>query len=273
MRDERDRRGGAVKVLVVGDVVGKPGRQALAGSMERLRETFHVALCIVNGENAAGGAGITPAVVDELFAAGAGAVTTGDHVWDQREIYPRLAEEPRLLRPANYPGDAPGRGSVVVEARGGAKIGVLNLAGRVFMGAAECPFRTADAEIARLHRQTRCVFVDFHAEATSEKIALGRYLDGRATAVVGTHTHVQTADETILPGGTAYITDVGMCGPHDSVLGREVDPVVRRFVTGMPQRFPVARGDVVLCGVVVEFDEMTGRAGAVERVRWPVESA
>lgn len=260
-----------MNVLVVGDVVGKPGRQALAGLMNHVRASYDLALCIVNGENAAGGAGITPAIVDELLAAGAAVVTTGDHVWDKREIYPRLAEDPRLLRPANYPSDAPGHGSVVVEASGGVRIGVINLVGRVFMGPSECPFRAADAELARLQRQTQCVFVDFHAEATSEKIALGRHLDGRATAVVGTHTHVQTADETVLPGGTAYITDLGMCGPHESILGRETDAVVRRFITGMPQKFPVARGGVALCGLVVGFDEATGRAGSAERVRLPFE--
>jgi len=262
-----------VNILFIGDVVGKPGRQAVAGLVPKLRRDRPLDLVIANGENSAHGAGITQSTAEELFKAGVDVITTGDHVWDQKGSESYIANAERVLRPLNMSAAAPGRGSVVLNVDDKTAVAVVNLIGRVFMPASDCPFRAAEAEVARLRKQTSVIIVDLHAEATSEKIAMGRFLDGKVSVVVGTHTHVQTSDEQILPGGTAYLTDAGMCGPHDSVLGREVEPVVRRFVTQMPQKLEVATGKVELCGLIVEIDEDSGKARRLERVRIPYDSS
>lgn len=255
-----------VKILAIGDVVGKPGRMAVAGLLPKLARERGVDFVVVNGENAAGGSGLTPAVVEELLGAGADAITSGDHIWKNRDVLEVIGSEPRLLRPANYPPACPGRGWGVLRTGRGDAIGVINLMGRVFMGESDCPFRTADTAVAELKRLTGVIVVDFHAEATSEKIALSRYLDGRVSAVVGTHTHVQTADERIMRGGTAAISDLGMTGAHDSIIGVEEAPVIRRFLTGQPVRFAVATHDVRLSGAVIDIDEQTGKAISIERI-------
>lgn len=257
---------GRFRILFLGDVVGEPGRKAVLFALKRLKEELSIDFAIVNGENSAGGRGITPRISIGLLRAGAAVVTTGDHVWDQSEIVDYIATEPRLLRPLNYPAGAPGQGSIVLESEK-TKVAVVNVQGRTFMNTAlENPFIAMDEEIERLRQETPVIFVDVHAETTSEKIAMGRFLDGRVSAVVGTHTHVQTADEQIFPGGTAFLCDAGMCGPDESILGRMIDPIVHRFRSNMPQRFPVARGDVRLCGVWVEIDPTTGKATHIERV-------
>ena len=258
-----------MRILFLGDVVGEPGRKAVMTHLKRLREENRVDFVIVNGENAAAGKGITPKICIDLLRAGAAVITTGDHVWDQQEIVAHFPTEPRLLRPINFPPGTPGAGSVVLPTDFG-PVAVINALGRTFLQpATENPFLLVEAEIARLHAEgVRVIVVDFHAEATSEKIAMGWHLDGKASLVVGTHTHVQTADERVLPRGTAYLTDAGMCGPIDSVLGRRWEPVVERFKTSLPCRFPVASGAVALCGVIAEIDTETGRAVAVERFRY-----
>jgi metallophosphoesterase (TIGR00282 family) len=260
-----------MRILFIGDVVGKPGRRAVATLVPKLREERAIDFVIANGENSAHGAGLTASTVDALLSSGVEVITTGDHVWDQKEIYEVIDREPRLLRPLNFSPSAPGRGSTVVQRDGEPAVGVINLIGRVFMPNNDCPFRAAEAEVARMRKQTNVIIVDLHAEATSEKIAMGRFLDGKVSAVVGTHTHVATADEHILPKGTAYISDVGMCGPHDSVLGRDVEAVLKRFLTQMPQKMEVAEQDVALCGVLVEVDENSGRARSIERIRIPCD--
>lgn len=260
-----------MRILFIGDVVGKPGRRAVATLVPRLQEERNIDFVIANGENSAHGAGLTASTVDALLASGVEVITSGDHVWDQKEVYEVIEHEPRLLRPLNFPSSAPGRGSTVVQRDGLPPVGVINLIGRVFMPNTDCPFRAAEAEVARLRKQTNIILVDLHAEATSEKIAMGRFLDGKVSIVVGTHTHVATADEQILPKGTAYISDVGMCGPHDSVLGRDVDAVLRRFLTQLPQKMEVAEGDVALCGVIVDVDENSGLARSIERIRVPCD--
>lgn len=256
-----------IKILFLGDVVGEPGRKAVLGRLASLREEEQVDFVVVNGENAAGGRGITPKIAIDLLRAGAAVITTGDHVWDQRDIVDYFPTEPRLLRPINYPASAAGTGSVILESAK-AKVGVINAQGRIFMNPPlEDPFAAVDRAVEEMAAEgVKVILVDFHAEATSEKIAFGRALDGKVSAVFGTHTHVQTADERIFPGGTAYLTDAGMCGPDDSVLGREVDSVVWRFRHGMPTRFPVAKGPVRLCGAVVEVETETGRATTVRRI-------
>ncbi len=259
-------------ILFAGDVVGEPGRQAIRGLLPKLREQHQADFCVVNGENSAGGAGFTAKTFQELREAGADVVTSGDHVWDHKEVM-QIIDDPRLLRPANYPAKASGHGSIVVEGPNGIKLAVLNLIGRTFMKSNECPFQTADLEVARLRAETPIIFVDMHAETTSEKIAMGRYLDGRVSAVVGTHTHVQTADEQIFPGGTAFLCDAGMTGPHESILGREIQPIVQRFLTQMPQRFEVAKGDVRLKGVLLRIDAATGRATEIQRLNVPLEGS
>ena len=258
-----------MNILFIGDIVGKPGRQAVAALLPKLKREYQLDCVIANGENAAHGAGVTTATVKELLAAGVDVITTGDHVWDQKGFEQDIENLPQVVRPLNIAPSAPGRGSVVINIGDKARVGVLNLLGRTFMPNNDCPFRAAHSEVAKLRRQTNIIIVDIHAEATSEKIALGRYLDGQVSLVVGTHTHVQTADEQILPKGTAYLSDAGMCGPHDSVLGRDVDAVIRRFVSGMPQRLEVATGKIELCGVVMEVDEETGLAQKIDRVRMP----
>ena len=255
-----------MKILFIGDIVGEPGRRAVKQLVPQLRRAHDLDLVIANGENSAGGSGITPGTAKEIFSAGVDAITSGDHLWDQKEVMELLASEPRFVRPANYPAGTPGQGSFLIERPGKPSVGVLNLQGRVFMGDLENPFAVAQLEVARLREKTRLIFVDMHAEATSEKIALARMLDGRVSAIVGTHTHVQTADEQILPGGTAFLCDAGFTGPHDSVLGREWEPVIQRFLTNMPQRFPVASGRTLLQGAIIEIDDFTGRATRIQRV-------
>ena len=255
-----------LRLLFIGDIVGEPGRKAVRASVPGLRESLGLHGVVANGENSAGGKGITPGIAKELFAAGVDAITCGDHLYDAKEVSELLANEPRFVRPLNLPAETPGNGSTIVQLPCGVPLAVMNLQGRVFMPPNDCPFAVARREAERLRATTPVIFVDFHAEATSEKIAMGWWLAGKVSAVIGTHTHVQTADEQILPGGTAYLTDAGFTGGHASVIGREVEPVLRRFVTGMPQRFDVARGDVRLKGAVVEIESATGQAVAIRRV-------
>ncbi|HEY3247659.1 MAG TPA: TIGR00282 family metallophosphoesterase [bacterium] len=255
-----------MRILVVGDIHGKPGRRILRAVVPRLRKAHGAAIVIANGENAAGGAGITRDVIAEILDSGVDAVTGGNHTWHNREAYEVLDAEPRLLRPANYPAGAPGRGAAVIEANG-ARVGVLNLQGRIFMQSLDDPFQIARVEAERLRAETPVVIVDFHAEATSEKIALGWYLDGRVSAVIGTHTHVQTADERVLPEGTAYISDVGMTGPRDGVIGMEREGIIERFLTQLPVRFTVAAGVAQLNAVALDVDEATGRARGITRIQ------
>ena len=255
-----------MKILVIGDVVGETGRNIIRDVLPSLKEDENIDFVIANGENSAGGSGITPKITQELFAYGVNVITTGDHIWDRKEVLQFIDREPKLLRPANYPEGVPGQGSVVVTTLNKAKIGVINLVGRIFMKPLECPFRTAEEEIKEISQTTKVIVVDMHAEATSEKIALGYFLDGKVSAVIGTHTHVQTADEKILPLGTAYITDIGMSGSSISVLGREVEPVIKRFLTGMPARFGVARENPALSGVIIEINPETGKATKIQRI-------
>ncbi len=260
-----------MKILVVGDIVGSPGRRVFAQVVARLRREKKVDIVIANGENSAAGRGITPALAEELFAAGADALTLGDHTWDQKDIAAFLNHDKRIVRPANFEPGCPGRGWTTIRTEAGA-VTVVSLIGRVFMPPHGSPFRAADEILNHKTDLAPVVVVDMHAEATSEKIALGRYLDGRVSAVVGTHTHVQTADETILPGGTAYITDLGMTGPKDSVLGRSVEPILQRFLTGMPVKFDIATDWVQLEGVLIDVDASSGRARKITRVQLPIES-
>ena len=252
-----------MKLLFVGDIVGRPGRDLLRLGLGPLVACHAIDLVIVNGENSAGGNGITREIGDSLFAQGVDVITSGNHIWDKREVFDYIKIEPRLLRPANYP-DAPGRGSYVTRTQGGRSVGVLNVMGRVHLANIDDPFQTAKREIAVMRERTSIIFVDFHAEATSEKIAMGWFLDGTVTAMVGTHTHVQTADARVLPGGTAYLTDVGMTGPHDGVIGVEKEPVIQRFLTGLPTRFETASGDPRLHAAVVDADENTGKARRID---------
>ena len=256
-----------IRILFLGDIVGEPGRKAVIARLAALKEQESIDFIVVNGENAAGGRGITSKISIDLLRAGAAVITTGDHVWDQREIVDYFPTEPRLLRPVNYPKGAPGSGSVVLDTPKG-KIGVINAQGRVFMNPPlESPLEGVEKAVESMRDEgVRVIMVDFHAEATSEKIAMGRAMDGKVSLVVGTHTHVQTSDEQIFPGGTAYLTDAGMCGPAESVLGREIASVVWRLRTGMPTRFPVAKGPVRICGVIVGVDEQSGKAMEVKRV-------
>jgi metallophosphoesterase (TIGR00282 family) len=255
-----------VKLLFIGDIVGQPGRNAVKTLLPKLREQHQLDFVIANGENSAGGSGITPKIAEEIFSAGADVITSGDHLWDQKEVMELLATEKRFLRPMNYPTDVPGHGSGIFTA-GKHSIAVLNLQGRTFMQPQlENPFTLGLDEVKKLRAQAKIIFVDFHAEATSEKIAFGRMLDGQVSAVVGTHTHVQTADEQIFPGGTAYLSDAGFTGPQESVLGREIEPVIKRFLTSMPQRFEVAKERVMLHGAIIEIDENSGKAIKILRL-------
>jgi metallophosphoesterase (TIGR00282 family) len=255
-----------MKILFIGDIFGRPGREIVRSALPALVDLHQVDFVIANGENAAGGSGITREVGDAILGYGVDLLTSGNHVWDKKEAVPYIGAETRLLRPANYPAGAPGRGSLLRRTRNGRPVGVVNVMGRVFMQPLDDPFAAALREIDALARATRVIIVDFHAEATSEKVAMGWHLDGRVTAMIGTHTHVQTADERILPGGTAVITDVGMTGPHDSIIGTEVQPALARFLTGLPTRFEPASGNPRLHGVIVTADEQTGRALAIERL-------
>jgi hypothetical protein len=258
-----------VKILFVGDVIGKPGRKALARLLPRLVDERGADYVIVNIENLAGGFGVTPEVFAELADLPIHCYTSGNHVWDKKEAAELLAREPRLLRPANYPDGNPGSGVYVGETASGERVATLHLEGQVFLKNVESPFRTADRLLAALPEDVKTVFVDFHAEATSEKQALGLYLDGRASAVVGTHTHVPTADERILPGGTAFLTDAGMTGPYEGVIGFKAERVLQRFLLQTPVGFEVAKRDVRLAGAVVDVDPATGRARAIERLLVP----
>jgi metallophosphoesterase (TIGR00282 family) len=254
-----------MNLLFIGDIVGQPGRRAVKELLPRLRDEHRVDLVIANGENAAGGSGITVKTAEEIFGAGVDVITCGDHLWDQKEVTELLETEKRFVRPANYPTGTPGQGSLVFQRAGLPPVGVLNLQGRTFMAALENPFHCALAEVEGLRQRTPIIFVDFHAEASSEKVALARMLDGKVSAVVGTHTHVQTADEQIFPSGTAFLCDAGFTGPHESVIGREIEPVIRRFLTNMPQKFDVAKERVLLQGVLLSIDE-TGKTTSIRRI-------
>lgn len=258
-----------MKVLFIGDIMGEPGRRAIARTLHKVVAQHAVDLVIGNGENAAGGFGITPELASELFEMGLAAITLGNHAWDRKEILDFIRGEPRLLRPANYPEGTPGSGSLVVETPGGERVAVLQLMGRVYMPTLDCPFQVARREVGRLKQETRAIIVDMHGEATSEKMAMGHFLDGDVSAVVGTHTHVQTADEQILSKGTAYITDIGMTGPVHSVIGIKKELAIEKFVTGMPRRFEVASGPAVLSAVLIELDPTVGKAVSIQRFRIP----
>ncbi|MEP9411435.1 MAG: TIGR00282 family metallophosphoesterase [Candidatus Brocadia sp.] len=255
-----------MNVLVIGDIVGKPGRIILKEKLKSFINKEDIHFCIANGENAAAGAGITGEIASELFSFGIDVITTGDHVWDKKEILPALESNKSILRPANYSPLAAGRGYVVKNSKTGYPVGVINLLGRVFMKPIDCPFRVSDEILKDISKETKIIIVDMHAEATSEKIAMGWYLDGKVSAVVGTHTHVPTADEKILPKGTAFISDLGMTGPHESVLGRKIECVLKAIVTQMPTRFDVAERDVRINGVKVVVDSQTGNAESIRRI-------
>ena len=256
-----------MRILFVGDVVGRPGRDAVARHLPALREEHDVDVAIVNGENVADGIGITPRLAEQLLANGADAITLGNHTWRRAEIAPYLATAERLVRPANFPAASPGRGIAVVPSRNGTQVAVINVMGSLFLDPARSMWELIDDLVEEAHRATRVVVVDVHAEATSEKVALARWLDGRVTAVLGTHTHVQTSDARVQTGGTAAMTDVGMTGPHDSVIGVEADLAIQRMRTGMPVRFETAHGGVRLEGALVDCDPASGRATAIEPVR------
>lgn len=260
-----------MNLLFIGDIVGRPGRYALTRSLGRLVDQYAVDLVVANCENSAAGFGLTMDVARELYDAGVDVLTSGNHIWDKKEIFGYLDQQSKLLRPANYPSGLPGRGWGLYETAAGVPVAVLNLEGRAFMSNLECPFRAADTLLEEIHKRARIVFVDFHAETTSEKISLGFYLDGRVSAVIGTHTHVQTADERILPGGTAYLTDAGMTGSRDSVIGIRKEEALERFLTQTPVRFEVAKKDPWLNGVLVEVDEATGKATKIVRLQLAVD--
>jgi hypothetical protein len=254
------------RLLFIGDIVGKPGRELVKRGLGPLVARHAIDFVIANGENAAAGFGITPDIADDLFSYGVHVITGGNHTWDKKEIIPYINEQPRLLRPANFPPGTPGRGRVVTRGRNNVPVAVINVMGRVFMTAIDDPFRGVTAEVEAARRDARIVFVDFHAEATSEKVAMGWHLDGQVTAVVGTHTHVATADARLLLHGTAYMTDVGMTGPHDSVIGVDRRAILQRFLTALPQRFETASDNPRFNGVIIEADEETGRAISIERL-------
>jgi hypothetical protein len=256
-----------MKVLFVGDIVGSPGREAVKQFLPGLKKDYSLDFVIANAENAAGGSGITAKVAEELFECGIDVLTSGDHIWKKREIFDFINTEPKILRPLNFPTGAPGSGWGVFRAKDNSKIGVISVLGRVFMEALECPFKTTKKAQEAISQETNTIIVDIHAEATSEKVALGWYLAGQVSAILGTHTHIQTADERILPPGTAYITDVGMTGAYDSVIGRRIEDVLERFITSVPTRFEVAVDNVQLHGAVVDIDENTGRASSIVRIQ------
>jgi 2',3'-cyclic-nucleotide 2'-phosphodiesterase len=257
-----------VKILFIGDIVGKPGRDLLRKGLRNLTEHYGVDLVIANAENSAAGFGVTKDIGDTILEWGVDVMTSGNHIWDKKEAIGYIATQPRLLRPANYPAGVPGRGSYVAQTGDGRAVGVINVMGRVFMLNIDDPFAIVLREIEAMRGRTKVIIVDFHAEATSEKVAMGWHLDGKVTLVVGTHTHVQTADERILPNGTAYLTDAGMTGPHDSIIGMEKEPSLARFLNAMPSRFEPATGNPRLNGVVVEADEKTGRALGITRISY-----
>jgi len=256
-----------MNILFIGDIVGLPGREAVKKLLPELREELGLGFVIANAENAAGGSGITQKIAYELFDAGVDVLTSGDHIWKKREIVEVIKSDPRIMRPANFPENSPGRGYNVFNAAIGIKVGVINVQGRVFMEALDCPFKAAEKAYEALQKDTKIIIVDIHAEATSEKVALGWYLDGKVSAVLGTHTHIQTADDKILPLGSAYITDAGMTGPYDSVIGRRVEHVLERFLTSMPVKFEVAEDNIQLHGVVVDVDEASGKSRSITRIQ------
>ncbi|QOY89553.1 TIGR00282 family metallophosphoesterase [Paludibaculum fermentans] len=253
-----------MKILFIGDIFASPGRRIVAEHLQQIISDEHIDLAIANAENSAGGFGVTPNVAQELFSFGLDVLTTGNHVWDKREVYDYLNREPRLLRPGNYAASLPGTGLYMGKARNGVQYAVMNLQGRVHLPPIECPFRKADELLASIPADVKVKFLDFHAEVTSEKIALGWYLDGRITGMVGTHTHIPTGDARVLPKGTAYQTDCGMTGPYDSVIGVEKDTVIQRFLTQLPMRFEAAKNMVELHAVIITLDETTGRATAIQ---------
>ena len=257
-----------MNILFIGDIVGRPGRDLVQKGLRGLVEHFDIDLTIANAENSAAGFGITRDIGETLLEWGVEVMTSGNHIWDKKEVLEYIGAEPRLLRPANYPAGVPGRGSYVAQTGDGRAVGVINVMGRVFMTPIDDPFAVVLREIETMRHRTRVIFVDMHAEATSEKIAMGWHLDGKVTAVVGTHTHVQTADERVLPNGTAYMTDVGMTGPHDSIIGMEREPSLARFLNGMPSRFEPASANPRLNGVVVQADDKTGRATKITRISY-----
>ncbi len=261
-----------MNILFIGDIMGEPGRRALAFHLPRLREKYSPDFIIVNAENSAGGFGVTPRIADELLNSGIDVLTTGNHIWDKKEIMEYLNREDRILRPANYPAGCPGNGSILRTARNGVKVGVINLMGRVYMSIIDCPFRRGLEEVEKLDAQgAALIIIDMHAEATSEKIGLAMYLDGKVTAVLGTHTHVQTADERVLAGGTAFISDAGMSGPVDSIIGVVPEQAITRFLNQMPTRFDTAKGPSALQGVIITADPDSGLAETIERFNLPVE--
>lgn len=256
-----------LRVMMVGDIVGRPGRRAAKEYVKTYRKKYKLDLVIANGENAAGGNGITGAIADELYNCDIDIITMGNHTWDKKDILDIIEHEPRLIRPANYPPGTPGRGSAIVRLGSNMNIGIINIAGRVFLPPLDCPFRTAEKLVAEIKTVTPVIIVDFHAEATSEKMAFGWFMDGKVSAVIGTHTHIQTADERILPQGTGYITDVGMTGPRDSVLGVDKEIVITKFLTQMPVRFEVTDGEAQFDALLLEIDETTGKTVSIERIK------
>lgn len=256
-----------MKILFIGDIVGKPGRDAVEQLVPAMRRENGIDFVIANAENSSGGSGITPQTAAVLFNASVDVLTSGDHIWKRKEIFELIRSEPKIIRPINYPPGAPGYGSGIFQTSGGIKIGVINVLGRVFLEPLDCPFKTVRQAVTEIRKETPVILVDIHAEATSEKEALGWYLDGDVSAVVGTHTHVQTADERVLPKGTAYITDAGMAGPFDSVLGRRVQDVLERFLNCVPVRFEVASENVQMHGVIIDVDEKNGTARSITRVQ------
>lgn len=260
-----------MRILFIGDIVGAPGRKIVHERLADILAQRSVDLCIANGENSASGFGITPRLAEELFASGIEVLTGGNHIWDRKEIMEYLPHEPRLLRPANFPNGSPGKGLLVAKAKNGTGYAVLNLQGRTFMTPIDDPFRAATQQLAEIPQDVKVILVDMHAEATSEKQAMGWYLDGKVSAVVGTHTHVATADNRVLPNGTAFITDVGMTGPHNSVIGMEVQGVLQRFLDALPAKFAVAEGNVQMNAVLIDVDEATGRARSIERANFRLD--
>jgi len=254
-----------VRILFIADIIGRPGRQVVGNLLPKIIEEENIQFVIANCENAAGGFGLTPKISQEVFSVGVDVITMGNHIWARREIS-EIIEEANILRPANFPAGVPGKGWTIIQANNGVKVGVINLMGRVHMSTLECPFRTADEIIEEISKQTKIIVVDMHAEITSEKVAMGWYLDGKVSAVIGTHTHVPTADERILPQGAAYITDIGMTGPLDSVIGIKKEIILKKYLTQMPLRFEVATDDLVFAGAVVEIDEKTGKARSIRRI-------
>jgi len=257
-----------MNILCIGDIVGEVGRTMVREWVPVLKEELSISLVVANVENAAGGSGITPKLADKLFRYGCDVLTTGDHIWDRQEIVDYLGSKDCVIRPLNFPQGTPGRGFCVIELPGGIKVGIINLLGRVFIRyQSDCPFRAAEKAVAEISRETKNIVVDFHAETTSEKMAMGMFLDGKVSAVVGSHTHIQTADDRILPQGTAYLTDLGMTGPYDSVIGQDKEKIIKRFLSCMPSRFEVAKGDPWLCGAVIDIDESTGLARSIQRIK------